>query len=75
MKNSQKKIEVFNGKFSKYGGHSQWLSRLTHLDYLIIDFVFGKLHYDHYWYDGQHHTLSFGLFRIHWGGYPFKDLE
>ena len=50
MKISQKKIEVFNGKLSKYGGHSQWLSRLTHLDYLIIDFVFGKPHYDHYWY-------------------------
>ena len=58
MKISKKQIMVFDGKSPKSGGHSQWLSRLTHLDYLIIDFVFGKPHYDHYWYDVQHHTLS-----------------
>lgn len=74
MKYSKRSLFVFDGKTDKQGGHSQWMSRLTKLDYLIFEFGFWKPTYDHFWYDGQHHNLSLGFMRIFWGGAPFKDI-
>jgi hypothetical protein len=75
MKVLRKKIKVFDGKPTKSGGHSQWLSKVTKLDYLTLEFGLWRFHYDHFYYDGQHHALHLGLIRIFWGGFPFKDEE
>ena len=75
MKVLRKKIKVFDCKPTKSGGHSQWLSKITKLDYLTLEFGLWRFHYDHFYYDGQHHTLCLGLIRILWGGFPFKDEE
>jgi len=66
-------MKIFDGRYSKYGGHSQWLSRLTGLDYLIISWEFG-FGYSQAYYDGQHHSLKLGLIGIHWGGPPYIDI-
>ena len=75
MKVLRKKIKVFDGKPTKSGRHSQWLSKFTKLHYLTFEFGLWGFHYDHFYYDGQHHTLCLGLIRILWGGFPFKDEE
>jgi len=40
-----------------------------------LAFGLWRFHYDHFYYDGQHHALYLGLVRIFWGGFPFKDEE
>lgn len=73
MKFSKRTFYWFDGKTSRHGGHSQWLSKLTKLDYVIFELGFWKPYYDHFWYDGQHHTVCLGFMRIFWGGKPFVD--
>ena len=75
MKRTSRGIEIFDGKHKRFGGHSQWLSKFSGLDYLIFQFGWWKPTYDHEWYDGQHHWLSIGPIRICWGGKPFKDAN
>jgi len=55
MKNKQQQFSIFNGKHKRFGGHNQWISRLTGLDYLFLQFGWFKLSYDHETYDGNHH--------------------
>lgn len=73
MKKIRKGLSLFDGKHSRFGGHSQWISKLTGLSYLSIDFGFWGLHYDHYSYDGQHHTLTLIFLRLMWGSKPMKN--
>jgi len=75
MKKISGGFSIFNAKHERFGGHNQNLAKKLNLDYLMVDFGFRKFEYDHYWYEGQHHVLSLGLFRIMWGGKPFKDKE
>jgi hypothetical protein len=76
MKIEKYYIEVFNGNYSKYGGHWQFISTLTKMDYLIIALMKPFIvTYYHDWYDSQHHTISLGYLRINWGGRPFIDLK
>ena len=67
MKNKQQQFSIFNGKHKRFGGHNQWMSRLTGLNYLFLQFGWYKLSYDHETYDGKHHWLSFGPIRFCWG--------
>lgn len=66
-------FELFNGLYKEHGGHSQWASESTGLDYLRLDFMdkwqFG---YMTIYYDGFHHFISLGLLGITWGGKPFN---
>jgi hypothetical protein len=73
MKKTRSGFSLFDGKHKRFGGHIQWLSRFTGLDYLFVQFGWWKPSYDHEWYDGQHHWFSFGPLRICWGGKPFTD--
>ncbi len=73
MKFSKRTVSVFNGATKRNGGHSQWMSRLPGFDYLIIEIGLWKPTYDHFWYDGQHHTLCLGVLRFFWGGKPILD--
>lgn len=66
-------IDLCDGKWPYYGGHTHWLSNLLNVDYLHIGLCI-KLGYEHVYYDGQHHSLYFGLFYLSWGGAPFHDL-
>ena len=74
MKKIYRGLSIFDGKHSRFGGHSQWLHKLSKLDYFSLDFGLWKPYYDHYWYDGQHHILSLIFIRFMWGGKPFKDI-
>ena len=62
-------IQLFDGKYTKYGGHWQKLSRLTGLDYFDIYFNFGFKYFSDY-YDGYHSTIGLGIIWISWGGRP-----
>jgi hypothetical protein len=73
MKKIRKGFSIFNGKTTRMGGHSQWLSKITKLDYLSFDFGLWGIKYDHYWYEGQHHTLTLVFVRFMWGGLPIVD--
>ena len=73
MKLGRYGIEIFNGMYTKYGGHWQKLSVITGLDYFAIGFCFG-FSYFHDWYDGQHHILKLGFIHINWGGKPYLDV-
>jgi hypothetical protein len=73
MKKIRRGISVFNGKSKRSGGHSQWLSNFTGLDYLSFDFGIWKPSYDHYYYEGQHHALVLLFIRVMWGGSPKID--
>ena len=75
MKKIRRGISVFNGKTKKMGGHSQWLSKITKLDYFSFDFGFWKVGHDNFFYEGQHHTLTLFLVRFMWGGPPFIDKK
>lgn len=66
-------IDLCDGKWPYYGGHTHWLSNLLNVDYLQISLCFGFGHF-HTYYDGQHHTLRMGLIAIHWGGAPYTDI-
>lgn len=73
-------VELFDIKYAKYGGHSQWIGNLfifnnkkICLDYLIVELKFSKLEYKCIYYDGYHHAFNFWLFGIYWGGTPFKE--
>lgn len=74
MKKNNNKIYLFNGKHKRFGGFNHGLARLTRVDYLFFQFGWFKPVYDHQWYDGQHHWISFGPIRICWGRKPIKDL-
>ena len=70
-------IEVFNGFYDQYGGHWQFLSRLTHLDYLCVGLRFDQFswfRYFHTWYDGQHHSITLLWLQVSWGGPPYSDV-
>jgi hypothetical protein len=74
MKIEKYYIEVCNGMYDKYGGHSQWLANFLGVDYLILGFRDWSFGYHHAWYDGQHHALNIGWFTFSWGGRPYLDL-
>ena len=78
-------LEVFNQKYSKYGGHWQKLGNVVNfiVYYLSIrsmcveDFGFGifpksnMFGYSCMYYDGYNHSLWFWKFHFGWGGGPF----
>lgn len=67
-------FELFDSKYDRFGGHSQWMRRFINLDYLMISldrpFMFSTMHE---WYDGMHHCISIGWLRISWGGRPYPE--
>ena len=83
-------IEIFNNRYTQYGGHWQSLSYIINtivwflswynmsFDYfgfgIFKNSMFG---YDCTYYDGNHHSLHFGRFHFGWGGgpYMFGDVE
>lgn len=80
MKISFAYIEVFSGALSKYGGHSQWLSSVTGLDYLMFcwwhPFREWRLEARSNFYDTYHSHIWFGPFTICWGGpHSFKESD
>lgn len=62
-------VDVFDGKYKKYGGHWGWL-RETGLDYLIFGFDTWDVGYIHTYYDGNHHKIGLGFLFINWGTPP-----
>ena len=68
MKKLNRGIEIFDGKYTKYGGHWQSLARITALDYLSFSFHIAKFSYNREWYDGWHNSISLGIVSISWGG-------
>lgn len=70
-----KQIELFNGYYKKFGGHSQWLTKATDLDYLIIGLRSWQFDFIELYYDGWHSGLFLGWFVISWGGKPLLDDE
>lgn len=83
-------IDFFDGKLDRYGGHWQFLSRWTQLDYLWIS-VNENVTRDYYktfqlkkkiyfkrssiYYDGYHHSINCVLFNVCWGGKPYDETE
>lgn len=70
-----KQIELFKGYYTKFGGHSQWLAKVTGLDYLIIGLRSWQFDFVELYYDGWHSGLFLGWFVISWGGKPLLDGE
>lgn len=68
-------LEIFLGYKPEYGGHWQWLSILTGLDYLLLTLIWREWGYFQSYYDGQHHTLSLGFIAITWGGWPYPNKK
>lgn len=68
-------IGIFDNELCRYGGHSQWLSKLTGLDYLCFLIKQKEPHKTcSFYYDGWHHYLNLKIFSISWGGKPNKVL-
>lgn len=69
-------IELCDGKWPCYGGHTLWLARLLRIDYLSVGLQKKFLmSYEHSYYDGQHHSLDVGFIYIAWGGRPFMKYN
>lgn len=68
-------FELFDCCDDEHNGHSQWLCKLTGLEYLSVSFKKVGFGYWHDWYNGQHHALNIGLLRINWGGKPFLKSD
>lgn len=69
-------IEFFNGFKKRYGGHSQWLSMATGLDYLMLT-IMTKWQWGYMteYYDGFHHYIALGKIGICWGGPPYNARQ
>lgn len=64
-------VELCNSSWPCFGGHNWWLAHLLDVDYLWIGFHVHKPGISHFFYDGFHHGLHFGIITINWGGRPF----
>ena len=83
-------LEVFNNRYTKYGGHWQnlgyvinavvWFLSWHNMSFDYFGFGIFKnsmFGYECTYYDGNHHSLHFGRFHFGWGGgpYMFGDVE
>lgn len=69
-------IELFKGFKTKYGGHSQWLSQITGLDYFMLTIMTKRQWgYMTEYYDGFHHYIALGWIGICWGGPPYNARQ
>lgn len=68
-------IEIFNGRYTKYGGHWQWLARWGVSE---LSIGLGRparfLHSCDY-YDGYNHAVWIGWVWICWEGIPHRETE
>lgn len=61
-------IEIFDTRYAKYGGHSQWIGKLMKykLASLSIQFCNWEISHNREYYDGWHNALYLGFIVIAW---------
>jgi len=68
MKTGKWYIELFDGRYKEYGGHSQWICGL--IGYRLSTLSFGvsrwAIGFNRDYYDGYHNTLCIGFFYVYW---------
>lgn len=67
MKKIHSGLEIFNGKHNRFGGHWQFMSKITNLEYFIIGLSKWEFSFENEEYEGSHYWMTIGFIRIMWG--------